>query len=114
MKTLAVNEKNDIYIGADGKLAIATDLQAVIFSCQQAAKARLGEMLYAFDQGIPMFETVFLSTANVPQYSAALRIALESVPNVTEVTQLDVTVANNVLNYVAYITTPYGQGIVNG
>lgn len=114
MRMIAANTNNDLYLNADGNIAVVTGLQAVIQACAQAAKAQLGEMVLAIDQGIPNFQTVWQNTANVAQFEAYLRRTLEQVQDVTEVQQLEVTVQNNVLSYVATIKTIYGEGTVNG
>lgn len=114
MRMIASNEKNDIYIGADGNLAMATGVAGVMQACAHAAKAQLGEMIYAIDKGVPNFQTVWKNTANVAQFESYLRTTLEEVQDVTEVKQLEVRVANNVLSYVATIQTIYGEGTVNG
>ena len=114
MRTLGVNAQNDIYLGADGNMVVATDLQAVLETCAHVAKTQLGEVVLNLEEGVPFFETVWRNTANVAQFEAYLRATLEAVPGVTEVQQLDVTVDNNVLSYVATIVTIYGEGALNG
>lgn len=114
MIMISSNAQNDIYLAADGNLAMATGLAGVMQACAHAAKAQLGEMIYAIDKGVPNFQTVWKNTANVAQFEAYLRLALEEVQDVTEVQQLDVRVENNVLSYVAIIKTIYGEGTVNG
>lgn len=113
-KTLAVDSNNDIYLGADGGLAIAVDLQATLQAAQQAAQTQLGEMEYAVDEGLPNFQVVWNGTPNISQFDAALRQALLGVAHVTGVQDLAIARADNKLSYTATIITDYGQGAING
>lgn len=114
MRVIAVDENNDLYIGADGSLAMATELDAVMQAAQQAAQTQLGEMQYAVDQGVPNFATVWNGAANLSQFEAYLRRTLLAVDHVTGVQDLTVSVANNALSYAATILTDYGPGALNG
>lgn len=114
MRTIAVDENNDLYIGADGSLAMAADLDAVMQAAQQAAQTQLGEMQYAVDQGLPNFATVWNGAANLSQFEAYLRRTLLAVDHVTGIQDLTVSVANNALSYEATILTDYGPGALNG
>ena len=113
-KTFAVDANNDIYLGTDGSLAIATDLQATLQAAQQAAQTQAAEMEYATDQGIPNFAVVWNGAPNISQFDAALRRALLAVAHVVGVRDLSITTANNTLSYEVTIDTDYGTGTVNG
>jgi hypothetical protein len=110
----AVDQNNDLYIGENGNLAIVTGIEAVLQDCAHVAKAQLGEMVLAIDEGIPNMETVWRGSANIPQFEAYLRAALLSVDGVEEVSELETNVVNNVLSYAVTIQTIYGQGQLNG
>lgn len=112
-RTLSVDENNDIYIAADGNVATAMDLQATLQAAQQAAQTRLGEMVFAVDQGVPFFEAVWIGSPNLSQYDAALRSAILAVDGVLGVDDLTMTRAGDVLSYSATIQTIYGQGVIN-
>lgn len=114
LTTIAVDKNNDIYLDADGNLAISYDLQAVLQGCEQAAKTLLGEMVLNVDQGIPYFDVVWVGVPNIEQYNAALRTAFFSVPDVLEVVSLMIQQTNNTLAYTAIIRTSYGSGGING
>lgn len=114
MQTFAADQNNDLYIGADGSLAIVTNLQAVLQAAQQAAQTSLGEMIYATDQGMPFFSTAWSGAPNVAQYEAALRRTLLAVPDVVGIQAVDITTAGNRLSYVVTIETTYGVGVLNG
>ncbi len=122
MQTLSANVNddipgvgfNDLYLDADGNISMSYDIQAVLQACAQAAQTLLGEMVFNTDQGIPYFQTVWVGVPNVQQFTAALRAAFLTVPNVVEVISLITSQINNVLNYTAIIRTTYGNGPVVG
>ena len=109
VQSFAVNSNNDIYIGKDGNLAIATGIQAVLFATMQASLAQLGSMIYATNQGVPDFQSVWVGAPNIPQFESYLRAAILSVPGVIQVVSLTTQQVENVLNYVAIIQTEFGQ-----
>ena len=117
-QTFGVNENNDLFIGSDGNLSIVSGQQAVLFACASAAKAQLGEMIYAVNQGIPNFQAVWVGTPNLQQFEAALRNTLLNVSGVVQVDSITFTQTNtskgNILGYTAVIVTEYGETILNG
>ena len=113
-RTFSVNTANDIFIGDDGNLSIVTGLQSVLQCCAHAAKAQLGEMVLATDQGIPTMQTVWGGVINTPQFEAALRIAFLNVTGVLEVVSLVLSQVGDQLNYNAVIRTTFGSGAING
>lgn len=114
MRTLAVDAKNDLYIGRDGALAVATDLEAVMQAAQQAAQTQLGEMQYAIDEGIPNFSAVWGGAANIAQFEAYLRRTLLAVEGVRRIVALTTSTAENRLSYAVTLETDFGQGAING
>jgi hypothetical protein len=112
--TLAVNERNDLFVGADGNLARASDLAAIMQAAQHAAQTQLGEMIYAADQGVPNFEVVWNGTPNRSQFDAFLRRAILSVDGVQQIQQLDISSSGNGLSYRAVIQTVFGMAVLNG
>lgn len=114
MRVFSADTNNDLYIGPGGSMAISTELQAVMQAAQQAAQAQLGEMIYAVDQGVPNFGTVWNGAPNIPQFEAYLRRTLLSVEGVTGIESLSVSSSGNKLSYVVTINTIYGRGAMNG
>lgn len=114
MRTLAVDAKNDLYLGRDGSLAIATGIEAVLQAAQQAAQTQLGEMQYAIDEGIPNFTAVWGGAANVAQFEAYLRRTLLAVEGVRQIVSLTISTGANKLSYVVTLETDFGQGALNG
>jgi hypothetical protein len=112
--TLAVNDRNDLFLGADGNLATNADLDAAMQACAHAARTLLAEMMYAADQGIPYFDVVWNGNANPLQFEAFLRRALLAVEGVIQIAALSVAQTDNTLRYTATIQTVYGVGTLNG
>lgn len=111
---LSVDSNNDLYVGTTGSLATATGLQAVLQAAQQAAQTQLGEMMYAVEDGVPNFRTVWDGAPNLQQFEAFLRRTLLAVENVTGVESVAISRAGNTVSYVARIQTTFGLGVVNG
>lgn len=112
--SLAVDENNDLYTGADGSLATCIALQAVLQNCEHAVKTQLGEMIYAVDAGVPNFTTVWNGSPNKTQFEAFLRRTILAVQDVTEIQELSSAASNHVMSYRAVIKTIYGLGAING
>lgn len=113
-RTISADSNNDIFIGTDGSLSTAEGIEAVLQACAQAAKAQLGEMLFAADQGLPNFSVVWSGSPNPRQYEAYLRQTLLAVPQVTGIQSIEISVSNNTLSYSAVINTTFGAGALNG
>ena len=114
MRVIAADGNNDLFIGPDGSLAMATGLEAVMQAAQQAAQTQLGEMIYAVDSGVPNFAAIWNGAPNVAQFEAYLRRTLLAVNHVTGISGLTITVEGNKLSYTATIETEYGPGALNG
>lgn len=113
-QTLSVNQDNDIYLNKNGNLSISFGLQAVLQDCAQVAKLQLGEAVLNTSIGIPYFQTVWVGVPNIQQFTAALRSAFLSVPDVVEVVSLITSQKASVLSYTAIIRTIYGSGGLSG
>jgi hypothetical protein len=111
-KCFAVNVNNDIYIGRDGNLAINQNLAALMQACAHAAKAQLGEMMLAADEGVPNFETIWSDATNVAQFEAYVRRQISKVEGVIEVREFSVEIADNKAIYSATIVSIYGTEVL--
>lgn len=112
---------NDIYLDNENNIAMATDLQAVLQECAEAARTLLGECIFDVDVGIPYEQVVWVGVPNVDQFTAALRLAFLNVAGVTDVISLFVTQVENTVNpsqssdmltFNAIIKTIYGTGVI--
>ena len=109
-----VDSNNDMYTGPDGNIIIVAGLVAVKQACEHVMKTMLAEMVLAYNQGLPNFQTVWVGAPNVPQFEAAGRAALQNVPDVVQVVSFDTIVRNNTLAYTAVIQTNFGDAVING
>lgn len=123
VSTFAVDPvTHDLYIDAQGNMAIATDQQAVLQACQQAALTLLGEMVLNTDQGIPYMTAVWVGVPNLGLFEGALRASWLAVPGVTGIPQLttaygevvipNTTITTNAVSYSATIDTIFGTGTI--
>lgn len=113
-RVFTVDSNNDLVLATNGNLSISSGLQAVMQACEQAAKAQLGEMILAVDEGMPNFDVVWNGAPNIPQFEAYLIARLNSVEGVTEVSEVSASASAGVLTYTATIKTIYGDGVLNG
>ena len=114
MRTLSVNENNDLLLNELGNLTFKTDIDAVLLTARQYASTLIGEMIHAADSGIPYFGVAFGSSPNSAQFEAGLRRRLLQCPGVIRIDELTAQQVGDVLGYTATITTEFGQGTVNG
>lgn len=114
VQTFGTNSDNDIYLGATGNLVVLSGIEAVSAACATAAKAQLGEMCLAVNQGMPDFQTVFKGTPNYPLFASYLRATLQSVEGVVKVNDIIMSSRNNILSYTATIETSFGRTVING
>lgn len=114
MRTVSTDADNDFYLGADGNLSVSLDVQAVAQTAEHYAATARAEMIHAFDEGIPFFQTVFARDVSIPQFEAALRRRLLNAPGVRAVQSLETVQDGDVLRYTAFISTDYGQVQLNG
>lgn len=115
MKTLGVDDNNDLVLTAKKSLTVSADQEAIMQVCQQAAQAQLGEMVFAKNQGIPNFQTIWRKgkrSSAVWEYN--LRKTLLTINGVLSVPSIIVGYNNDVLQYDAVIKTVYGEGRING
>lgn len=109
MRTFAVDYNNDLVIGGDGNLAIATGQAAALFVCEHFARAARGEMIHRMHQGMPFFETAFGEGSNLAQYEAAFRKRMGQIPQVIAVREFNAEIVDGVLRYDAVIETQFGD-----
>ena len=113
--TFSLNNDNDIYIGINGNLSISRNIEAIKFICQNVASARLGEMIYQENEGMPFLQSVFVGVPNIERYRSTLRKSLLNVSGVKRVLNIIINISSNILTYEATILTDNNEsGILNG
>lgn len=101
---------NDIYLNALGNINLSNGIEAILENCAQAAKTRLGELVFNTNLGVPYFTTLFIGVPLVEPFNAALRASWLAVNGVIEVISLDTIRENNTFIYTAVIRTIEGIG----
>ena len=114
MKTIAINENNDIYLTPSGNLAIKTDLAAMGDILINKAQTNRGELIYDTAKGVDYFNTIFSSPCYPELFQQQLVSELENTDQVLEVSDYEAAVENNVYAYSVNITTTYGEVALNG
>lgn len=113
MRTFATDGTNDFLISGRS-MALVSDIEAVLLVCRHCAQAILGEMVFAAEQGMPYFETVWVGAPSTAPFEAAFRDRVARIDGVRQINSLEVYQEANVMRYSAEIETIYGQGVVNG
>lgn len=113
-QTLAADANGDLYLGADGKIAVLSGLAAVQQLCDATARTLLGECMFNVDEGLPYFQAVWTGVPNLAQYEAALRSAITAVDGVLSITDLALSHSGDKLSYSMSISTVYGAGAASG
>ena len=108
----SVNANNDIFTRPGGRLAIDTDLQAVLQLCEHAMKAQLNEMIYARNRGINYELHIFDGSPNLLGFEADARRQLNRIPDVVSVASFDANLVGNTIEYTATIQTVFGIGSI--
>jgi len=114
MDTLKLDKNGDLALCENKNLAILKDLEALIQTCENYAKALTYEMIFNLKSGIPYFQTAFNERVNIPLFKHSLKNRLLEVKGVIEVLDLKVIIKEELLSYRATIKTIYGNGVING
>lgn len=114
MRTLAINDTNDIYLTPSGNLAVKNELAAMGDILINKAQTNRGELIYDTAKGVDYFNTIFSSPCYPDIYQQQLVSELENTDQVLEVSDYEAKVENNVYAYSVNITTTYGEVALNG
>lgn len=110
MKSLSINDNNDIFVGTDGNIAISTGAPAILQNTRTAMQAQRGEMQYAIDDGMPTRLTAF-DGFNPTQFEAAARAVIGAVAGVNAVNEFEAVNNAGTVEYSAVISTT--EGVLN-
>ena len=114
MRIFAVDANNDLFTGANGSMAINTDLAAFMQACEHAMQSVLGEMVFAQGRGLPYAEAIWGGARNLRLFEDESRKTLGNIPNSLGVTEFECAVENNILGYRAVIRSVYGEVTIGG
>lgn len=107
--TFATDKNNDFYLDENGNIAMATGQDAIKFVCEQITRTLQGELIYHTDEGLPYVDSIWSNKASQLRFQAALRAALEDVPEVIEVNSISTELEKDVFKYEVVLRTVYGQ-----
>lgn len=114
MRTFETGVNNDLVIGVDGNVSIVSELAAVAECCEGVMQARLNEMVFQFDEGLPFEQAIWVGAPNLQQFEAVSRARLSAVLNVTQINEFSARMDGDTLRYTAEIQTTFGRTSING
>lgn len=114
MKTIATNDKNDLYIDAGGNLAITEDVTALANVSKNAVLTNFGELEFNAEKGIPYFTTIFSDMPLIDLFQASVVETLSNLDKVERVTGFEYTIQNGIFSYSVKEKTEYGEILLNG
>lgn len=114
MKTIAINENNDIYLTPSGNLATKQDIEAMGDIFVNKAQTVRGELQYDTEKGIDFYNTIFNSPAETEMFQSELVEQLENTEDTENVYSYTSKIDGEVYSYKAEIITAYGNITLNG
>lgn len=115
MRTLATTtDTNDIFLNSNGDLEVIQNAEAVANICLNKVRTLQGELLLNTQFGIPYLDILYSAVPNIDLFRFQLRKIITNTENVVAISNLEMTIENNILNYRATIKTTYGEAEVNG
>lgn len=113
-KTLAKDENCDLFVDANGNIAIAVGIDAYAQIVNSKMRTVLGELPMDVNGGLPYFQTIFKDSSMVDVFEAEAIKMLEGIDFVSSVKSFTCEVRGDVLYYTAEIVTDKGAMTVNG
>lgn len=115
MRTVATNDKNDIFLDANNNLAIAGDDLSMMQTIRHAVLTLAGEMQLDVKAGVPYFETVFTDNPDLDTFRQEVQRAAMQVEGVEKISDFEMQVQDKVLRYSFKVTLNNGKEvIING
>jgi len=110
--SIQTNDSNDIFVGSDGNLTMANDIEALKQDCEHALKTQLGEMFLNPAGGMPTLTDVWLSR-NFIKWEAVARATLIKINGVVNIQNFTMTTSGDIFEYTARILTVYSPTLLN-
>ena len=115
MKTIATNDKNDIFVNPSGNLELASGSQSAMQTVRHAVLTNLGELPFNKKAGVAYFDTVFCDMQDLEAFQQSVQNAAEQVEEVQSVDEFLMQNQEGVLRYQMNITLTDGSEVaVNG
>jgi hypothetical protein len=113
MITFTTDDANDFLVSGRS-LSLSNGVLAISMVCKHAAKALLGEMMFAANQGMPYFQTVWVGAPTTAPFEAAFRDRIPQIDGVTGISELTTSQVGETMTYSATISTIYGEVSISG
>lgn len=116
VKTIQTDECNDIFIDANGNLAIATGNTAVAQGIRQALHFWRGQWFINQTEGVPYLDRVFTQPVTAGFASTVIAGAIRNVDGVISVDSVQASIdpLTRKLSYNAKVTTNFGEEEISG
>lgn len=114
MKTIGINENNDIYLDNSNNLCIKRDLSAMGDIFVNKSQTNKGELLYNTLKGIDFFNTIFSSPTYLDLFQNELLTQLENTEQTQKINNYTEEIKDNTYKYSVNIQTSYGKVTLNG
>ncbi len=107
--TLQTDGNNDLFLPDGRNLTLLTGASACVQNILQKTQLRYSEDIYDQTNGVQYFETVFTPQTDYDAARKSLIDNILTVPDVTGIDSLTITINGNEFDYVAQVATIYGQ-----
>lgn len=114
MKTILTNKDNDLFLDANGNLAIGEGLEAAANVSKNAVLVNYGECEYNTTIGVPYFDTIFNDFPLIDLFQAAIIRVLENLDFVKRTLNFNYSEKNGVFSYSVTEKTDLGDIQING
>lgn len=114
MKTISINENNDIFLTPSGNISIKTDIEALGDILVNKTQTNRGELQFNEEKGIDFLNTIFNSPAEIEFFESELINQIEDTDNVQNVYNFESETKNGIYSYKADIITDFGNITLNG
>lgn len=114
MKTMSINENNDIYLTPSGNISIKTDIEALGDILVNKTQTNRGELQFDEEKGIDFLNTIFNSPAEIEFFESELINQIEDTDNVQNVYNFESETKSGIYSYKADIITDFGNITLNG
>ena len=114
MLTIGINDSNDIFLDAQGNLAVKQDIEAMGDILINKSQTNRGELQYDDEKGIDFFNTIFGEPAYPDLFQNELLNELENTQAVQAVSDFTPGIKDGVYSYRVNVKTDYGQIALQG
>jgi hypothetical protein len=111
-----IDENNDIFLTAEGNLALVKDIEAVKVAVLCQTRTTYGEVILNTQAGIPYFQTIFTAHPDIELWKKYMKDTILAIPKVLGISDFKTYIqyGKNLLKYAIIINTEYGQEVING